>query len=354
MPKVFISYSWEDDAHKDWVRDLAARLRQDGIETLLDQWHLVPGDQLPRFMETSVRESDFALIICTPRYKQRSDSRTGGVGYEGDIMTGEVYSRGNHRKFIPILSRGTWETSAPSWLQGKYYLDFGQTPPDETPYRELVATILGRRPYAPPVGIAASIGIKALFLNQKTLIVSPVSTDPSRGYSSFLWTAAYELQNRSGGGVTITRIENILNPVTVDGHELRLTQDQDDSTSVIAIYDDFAALTGDRPSVSDRLPYTFKPWTKVYLEVTSGYQVMSHGQTLFCKDETQCYNLLTVTLGAPLNPDGSRPAIHKKFQTVVHVDGFGTIASNQEAILLTPGCRINVDALINQSVVPKA
>src|SRR4051795_3830890 len=90
MPKVFISYSWDDDAHKTWVRDLAARLRQDGIETLLDQWHLVPGDQLPVFMETAVRESDFTLIICTSRYKDHSNSRMGGVGYEGGIITGEI------------------------------------------------------------------------------------------------------------------------------------------------------------------------------------------------------------------------------------------------------------------------
>jgi hypothetical protein len=353
MPKVFISYSWDDDAHKAWVRNLAARLRQEGIETLLDQWHLVPGDQLPRFMETSVRESDFALIVCTPRYKQRSDSRAGGVGYEGDIMTGEVYIYGNTRKFIPILSRGTWAASAPSWLQGKYYLDFGRTPPDDTPYGELVATILGRRPDAPPVGLAASIQIEALFGNQKTLVVSPVSDDPSRGYSSFLWTAAYEFQNRSGGGVTINRIENVLSPITIEDNELRLMQD-DTSTYIITIYDDFAALTGDRPAVSDRLPYTFKPWTKVYVEVTSAYHVTNHGRPLFCKDENQCYNLLTVALGVALKPDGSRPAIIKKFQTVVQVDGFGDLTSDQEAILLTPGCKIDFGPLMERSIVPKA
>jgi hypothetical protein len=37
MPRVFISYSWDDEDHKRWVRDLAARLRTHGIETLLDQ-----------------------------------------------------------------------------------------------------------------------------------------------------------------------------------------------------------------------------------------------------------------------------------------------------------------------------
>jgi len=54
------------------------------------------------------------LIVCTPKYKLRSDGRIGGVGYEGDIMTAEVMTNKNHRKFIPILKEGSWEDSAPT------------------------------------------------------------------------------------------------------------------------------------------------------------------------------------------------------------------------------------------------
>lgn len=120
MTTAFMSYSWDDEGHKVWVRDLATRVRGCGIDLKLDQWHLVPGDQLPQFMESAVRESDFVLIVCTPRYKLRSDQRTGGVGYEGDIMTAEVMTTRNQRKFIPILRRGKWAEAAPSWLAGKY------------------------------------------------------------------------------------------------------------------------------------------------------------------------------------------------------------------------------------------
>ena len=56
-PKAFISYSWDDDNHKRWVSDLATRLREDGVETILDQWHAVPGDQLPQFMEREIRDN---------------------------------------------------------------------------------------------------------------------------------------------------------------------------------------------------------------------------------------------------------------------------------------------------------
>src|SRR2546423_2895827 len=122
-PSAFTSYSWDDDEHRAWVAALATKLRTDGVDVRLDKWHTVPGDQLPVFMEREIRNNSFVLIICTPNYKLKSDGRKGGVGYEGDIMTGEVSTKGNHRKFIPILARGTWEESGPSWLQGKYYVD---------------------------------------------------------------------------------------------------------------------------------------------------------------------------------------------------------------------------------------
>ncbi|MDD3653994.1 MAG: toll/interleukin-1 receptor domain-containing protein [Desulfotomaculaceae bacterium] len=123
MPKVFISYAWATEEHNNWVKDFAQRLRKDGVEVTLDQWHLALGDQLPEFMERSIRENDYILIVCTPKYKAKSDSRAGGVGYEGDIMTGEVLSDKNDRKFIPILREGEWNESAPSWLKGKKYVD---------------------------------------------------------------------------------------------------------------------------------------------------------------------------------------------------------------------------------------
>jgi hypothetical protein len=114
LPSAFVSYSWDSDTHKAWVKDLAARLRADGIDVTLDHWSLAPGDQLPAFMEAAVRANDFVLIVCTPRYRDRSDQRMGGVGYEGDIMTAEVMAKRDHRKFIPILRSGEWDAASPS------------------------------------------------------------------------------------------------------------------------------------------------------------------------------------------------------------------------------------------------
>ena len=155
-PSTFISYSWDDDAHKGWVRDLAARLRADGVAVVLDQWEAVPGDQLPAFMERSIRDNRFVLVVCTPRYKAKSDERAGGVGYEGDIMTAEVCATANHRKFIAIWRTGAWPDAAPSWLVGKYYVDLRGNSYSEIHYTDLLSTLHGTRPSAPPMGVPFS------------------------------------------------------------------------------------------------------------------------------------------------------------------------------------------------------
>jgi hypothetical protein len=103
-------------------------------------------------MEKSVREIDYVLIICTPKYKKKSDNREGGVGYEGDIITGEVFQNQNHRKFIPILRKGSWAESAPSWISGKYYIDLSELANIESNYKDLITTILNIRETAPPIG----------------------------------------------------------------------------------------------------------------------------------------------------------------------------------------------------------
>jgi hypothetical protein len=156
-PTAFISYSYDDDAHRQWVKDLATRLRGDGVDVMLDQWHAVPGDQLPQFMEKAIRENDFVLIVCTPRYKTKSDNREGGAGYEGDIVTAEIFTKRNHRKFITVLAQGTPNTAIPTSLQGKYHIDLSQPTGRETAYQDLLLTLLGNRPVAPPIGTRATV-----------------------------------------------------------------------------------------------------------------------------------------------------------------------------------------------------
>ncbi len=152
IPTIFISYAWESEELKAWVKDLATQLRSNGIDANLDQWEVLPGDQMPHFMEKSVRENDFVLIICTPKYKAKSEERIGGVGYEGDIMTAEVLQNSNHRKFIPILKSGTKDTSLPTWLKGKYFVDLSSEHHVTNNFDDLLTTLLNARETAPALG----------------------------------------------------------------------------------------------------------------------------------------------------------------------------------------------------------
>lgn len=174
-PKAFISYAWESDELKEWVKSLATELRNDGIDVKLDRWEVAPGDQMPHFMEKSVRENDYVLIICTPKYKTKSENRIGGVGYEGDIMTAEVLQNSNHRKFIPILKSGTKETSIPTWLLGKYYVDLSNEKHFDNNYSDLTTTLLNDRETAPELRILTTR--KTLNLRNQEANSEPVPKD---------------------------------------------------------------------------------------------------------------------------------------------------------------------------------
>ncbi len=168
IPTAFISFSWDNEDHKQWVKELATQLRFDGVDVKLDQWDAVPGDQLPKFMETSIRDNEYVLIICTPSYKAKSENRTGGVGYEGDIITGDIFANQNRRKYIPVLKDGDWNNAVPIWLSSVLGIDLRDTPP-ATNYQDLLATLKGQRSHAPPIGQQTAAPKTAI----RTLVTAP-------------------------------------------------------------------------------------------------------------------------------------------------------------------------------------
>lgn len=111
---VFISYCWEDEEHVSWVRQLANDLSKD-FEVVIDQ-DLPLGAELTKFMEDAIAAADKVLIIVTPEYKIRSDKRMRGVGYETSLITSDLVTDQNKLKFIPIIRKGTIETSYPRFL----------------------------------------------------------------------------------------------------------------------------------------------------------------------------------------------------------------------------------------------
>ena len=165
LPKCFISYSWDSENHKEWVRSLASELQKKGVETSLDQWDIHPGKDIPHYMETKIRESDYVLLICTPSFNKKANFGKGGVGYEKNIVTGEIYNASpDQKKFIPIL-RGDPSVSIPSYLKSKAYLDFR----DDIKFRDSFELLL-RHIFESPKYSRPKLGIKPYFNNNENIL----------------------------------------------------------------------------------------------------------------------------------------------------------------------------------------
>ena len=142
-PTVFISYSWDNDAHKDWVFDLAAKLQNAGIDVKLDRDGAQPGTQIPDWMERAIVESDFVILVCTPGYRDRWYRNIGGVGYEGTVIKGQLLAPNGITRFIPILRGGAWRDAAPPYFYGAIYLDLTNDLPSEL--ESLIDFLHGRK-----------------------------------------------------------------------------------------------------------------------------------------------------------------------------------------------------------------
>jgi len=151
-PKVFISYSHDSAAHKNWVLAFATTLRDRGVDAILDQWDLKPGDDLPEFMEQNLEAADFAVMVCTKRYVIKANAGAGGVGYEKMIMTSSSLTKISDNKVIPIV-RENGEPKVPTFLKTKLYIDFTKDEDFEFAIDELLRVLLKAPLYEkPPVG----------------------------------------------------------------------------------------------------------------------------------------------------------------------------------------------------------
>jgi hypothetical protein len=157
-PVAFISYSHDSGEHCQWVLALATRLQKCGVDVLLDQWELGPGDDVPKFMEKAVAESDRMLMICTEQYVRKADEGKGGVGYEAMIVTGELVKNLGTNKFIPVIRQSAEEPVVPKSVSTRLYVNLSDGQKFEEGVEKLVREIqntpklrkpsLGKNPYA--------------------------------------------------------------------------------------------------------------------------------------------------------------------------------------------------------------
>ena len=140
-PKVFASYSRDSDEHNQWVQKLCTKLRENGVDVILDQWDLGPGDDLTLFMEKGVRDSKRVLVICTDTYVRKANAGKGGVGYERLIVTAQLAQDLGTNKFIPIICQSSTDEKTPTFLATRLYIDFTDDSNFDEKFNELLHEI---------------------------------------------------------------------------------------------------------------------------------------------------------------------------------------------------------------------
>jgi hypothetical protein len=144
-PKVFSSYSHDDDAHKGWVLALCDRLVRNGVDVVLDQWDLTLGRDLPRFMEQGLTQADRVLAVCTGTCVSKANAGNGGIGYEKMILTAQLMKDTSSDRIIPIVRRSDGFDPVPTFLSSRLYIDFRDDSQFEAHYAELLREIHGQK-----------------------------------------------------------------------------------------------------------------------------------------------------------------------------------------------------------------
>lgn len=140
---VFISYSWDSEEHIEWIIKFADMIRKSGVQVVIDQTDFILGDPLPRIMEDAIMKCEYVLFVCTPKYKKKADEHIGGVSYEDTIITGEIYEKQNHRKYIPIFIDNDVLKSLPNWAKGKLGVVFDNRKLTRKNSEKLIRTLGG-------------------------------------------------------------------------------------------------------------------------------------------------------------------------------------------------------------------
>jgi hypothetical protein len=124
-PRVFISYAYDTERHKQQVHDFAWFLRAEGgIDVRFDLWDSNLRRDWSAWIMEQVREADFVLVVASPAYKRRAEGSVDpaegrGVQFETallrDLLTQD---RGAWvHKVLPVVLPGRSVEEIPIFLQ---------------------------------------------------------------------------------------------------------------------------------------------------------------------------------------------------------------------------------------------
>jgi hypothetical protein len=215
-PKTFISYSWSSPEHQQWVIDLATRLREDGIDAILDKWDLKEGHDAIAFMEKMVTDAtvEKVIIVSDRVYSEKADGRRGGVGTETQIISPQVYARADQNKFVVVTSEvnADGKPFLPTYYGSRIYIDLSSQDIYPENYEQLVRWIFDKPAFPKP-----QIGKPPAYLDESTVLLPTKSramraTDLIQKGSSLSDAALREYLEALAGGFEALRLDGQANP----------------------------------------------------------------------------------------------------------------------------------------------
>ncbi|MFB9127592.1 TIR domain-containing protein [Paraburkholderia dipogonis] len=125
--RIFISYSWDSDDHKQWVQRFADDLQEQvkDLDVTYDQSGMNHRVDRNQFMEAGIYESDAVLAIITQKYTEKANAREGGVGRETAMAAERHFSESGAKSRTPILAiKREAAADVPYYLKASLYFDF--------------------------------------------------------------------------------------------------------------------------------------------------------------------------------------------------------------------------------------
>ncbi len=149
-----MSYSHDDDEHRDWVLQLSSRLRGNGVDVCLDRWDLNLGGNLAHFMERAADDEYRVIAVVSETYSRKCNDRSGGAGVEAQMLSARLYEKLDSDAVIPIIRNNPNNPpELPAFLSGRLWQDFRDPATQEAAYERLLRDIHGVAvDAAPPIG----------------------------------------------------------------------------------------------------------------------------------------------------------------------------------------------------------
>jgi hypothetical protein len=162
VPRVFVSYAQDSEAHQERVRQLMTFLRGPiGLDAHMDAWYDGERRDWSLWAVEQLRSADFVLVIASPEYKRRAEGTAppnvgNGSQFEAAMIRNDLTRNLGEqlRRILPVVLPGGSIADIPIFLNPHSTTRFHVPELTREGVADLLAAITGRsRHPMPPRGI---------------------------------------------------------------------------------------------------------------------------------------------------------------------------------------------------------